>query len=98
MSSSSGRRRFEVGVPKVIKEMRSDHLTDQKFRECFDNMRRAGEMCDVAIVVEGHEFMAHKLILSGCSPYFRGMFRYPFPGSNNINVFLIKKCSQDRRL
>ena len=55
--------------------MGPDHLTDAKFRQCFNSMRLSGEMCDVDIVVEGREFSAHKLILSGCSPYFRGMFR-----------------------
>ena len=55
--------------------MGPDHLTDSKFRQCFNSMRLSGEMCDVDIVVEGREFPAHKLILSGCSPYFRGMFR-----------------------
>ena len=33
-----------------------------------------GEMCDVTIQVEESEFVAHKLILAGCSPYFRAMF------------------------
>ncbi len=60
---------------KVVKEMGSEHLTDHKFRARFNAMRLSGEMCDVTIVVEGSEFRAHKLILSGCSRYFRGMFR-----------------------
>ncbi len=55
--------------------MGAEHLTDAKFRVCFNAMRLAQEMTDVVIVVEGREFRAHKLILSGCSPYFRGMFR-----------------------
>ena len=59
----------------------SDHsvspsgLTDSRFRQCFNEMRESGEMCDVQIVVEDSSFAAHKLILAGCSPYFRGMFR-----------------------
>ena len=59
----------------------SDHsvspsgLTDSRFRQCFHEMRESGEMCDVQIVVEDSSFAAHKLILAGCSPYFRGMFR-----------------------
>ena len=50
-------------------------LTDSRFRQCFNEMRESGEMCDVHIVVEESSFGAHKLILAGCSPYFRGMFR-----------------------
>jgi hypothetical protein len=52
-----------------------EHLTDAKFRSCFNDMRIAEEMTDVEIAVEDREFSAHKLILAGCSPYFRGMFR-----------------------
>lgn len=51
------------------------HLDDSRFRRCFEEMRRSGEMCDVTLVVEDCSFRAHKLILAGCSPYFRGMFR-----------------------
>ncbi len=56
-----------------------DYLTDRKFRDRFNSMRLAREMTDVVIAVENREFPAHKLILAGCSPYFRGMFR---EGSN----------------
>lgn len=70
-----GLRQISKG-PAVIKEMGAEHLTDAKFRVCFNAMRMAEEMCDVIIVVEGREIKAHKLILSGCSPYFRGMFRW----------------------
>ncbi len=51
-----------------------ESLTDAKFRQNFELMRYSGEMCDVSIVVEGSEFKAHKLILAGCSSYFRCMF------------------------
>jgi hypothetical protein len=57
----------------------SEYLTDAKFRGRFNAMRLAREMTDVVLVVEGTEFPAHKIILSGCSSYFRGMFR---EGSN----------------
>lgn len=49
-------------------------LTDSKFRQNFELMRYSGEMCDISIVVEGSAFKAHKLILAGCSSYFRCMF------------------------
>lgn len=62
-------------VPVAKTTFGAEHLTDDKFRSCFNEMRIAGEMTDVEIVVEDREFPAHKLILAGCSPYFRGMFR-----------------------
>ena len=49
-------------------------LSDSKFRQNFELMRLSGEMCDVTISVENSHFKAHKLILAGCSPYFRCMF------------------------
>ena len=52
---------------------RPGHLSDAKFRDLFNEMRLCGEMCDVQILVEDATFQAHKLILAGCSPYFRGM-------------------------
>ncbi|XP_063727897.1 kelch-like protein diablo [Symsagittifera roscoffensis] len=37
-------------------------------------MRRSGALCDVTIRVNETTIMAHKLVLSGCSPYFKAMF------------------------
>ena len=51
-----------------------ESLTDVQFRQNFNFMRISGEMCDVNITVEDISFKAHKLILAGCSPYFRCMF------------------------
>ena len=65
-------------------------LTDSRFRQCFNEMRESGEMCDVTIVVEeSSEFAAHKLILAGCSPYFRGMFRQGNFDESKSNRILI---------
>lgn len=49
-------------------------LSDTKFRQNFEAMRLAEDMCDITLKVEESSFKAHKLILSGCSAYFRGMF------------------------
>jgi hypothetical protein len=73
----------------------SDHavspsgLTDSRFRQCFNEMRESGEMCDVQIVVEESSFAVHKLILAGCSPYFRGMFRQGNFDESKSNRILI---------
>ena len=34
-----------------------------------------GQLCDVVLEADcGHQVNAHRVVLSGCSPYFRGMF------------------------
>ncbi|KAJ3583100.1 hypothetical protein NHX12_034462, partial [Muraenolepis orangiensis] len=37
----------------------------------FNKLRLNGELCDLVIEAEGVAFNAHKIILCGCSPYFR---------------------------
>ena len=64
-------------------------LNDSRFRQCFNEMRESGEMCDVQIVVEEASFAAHKLMLAGCSPYFRGMFRQGNFDESKSNRILI---------
>ncbi|XP_066532981.1 kelch-like protein 10 [Hoplias malabaricus] len=41
----------------------------------FNELRLEDELCDAVIKADGVEFKAHKLILCGCSPYFRALFR-----------------------
>ncbi|XP_023646456.1 kelch-like protein 10 isoform X1 [Paramormyrops kingsleyae] len=40
----------------------------------FNELRLGGPLCDVVIEVNGVKFTAHKIILCGCSPYFRALF------------------------
>ncbi|NWR63369.1 KLH10 protein, partial [Bucorvus abyssinicus] len=40
----------------------------------FNELRLEGELCDAVISVDGAEFVAHKVILCGCSNYFRILF------------------------
>ena len=64
-----------------------ESLTDVQFRQNFNFMRISGEMCDVTITVEDMSFKAHKLILAGCSPYFRCMFgKKKFSEENMDNI------------
>lgn len=37
-------------------------------------LRERHMLCDVTITVDGQDFEAHKIVLSGCSPYLRAMF------------------------
>ncbi|KAL7827175.1 hypothetical protein SRHO_G00328930 [Serrasalmus rhombeus] len=40
----------------------------------FNDLRLEDEHCDVVIKVDATEFSAHKIILCGCSDYFRRLF------------------------
>lgn len=39
----------------------------------YNELRLQGKLCDVVISVDGVQFSAHKIILCGCSPYFRSV-------------------------
>ena len=42
---------------------------------CLRGMQQRGQLCDVVLEADcGHQVHAHRVVLSGCSPYFRGMF------------------------
>ncbi|KAM9494995.1 kelch-like protein 10 [Clarias gariepinus] len=42
----------------------------------FNELRLEKELCDVLFKVNSVEFHAHKIILCGCSPYFRALFTH----------------------
>ena len=46
--------------------------------ELMNSYRLSGVLCDVAIMVKGIEFPAHKLVLAVNSPYFRATFASDF--------------------
>ncbi|XP_071379490.1 kelch-like protein 10 [Centroberyx affinis] len=42
----------------------------------FIELRLEGKLCDAVIRVDGVTFNVHKIILCGCSPYFRSLFTH----------------------
>ncbi|XP_071377574.1 kelch-like protein 10 [Centroberyx affinis] len=42
----------------------------------FNELRLEGKLCDAVIRVDGVTFNVHKIILCGCSPYFRVLFTH----------------------
>lgn len=53
----------------------------------FNELRLEGQLCDVVISVDGTEFVAHKIILCGCSNYFRLVLE--IGGDGDKGYFLI---------
>ncbi|XP_013386442.1 kelch-like protein 7 isoform X2 [Lingula anatina] len=45
-----------------------------EFFRCMNGMRQREEMTDVILIVEGHEFKAHRVVLAACSSFFHAMF------------------------
>ncbi|KAL1006459.1 hypothetical protein UPYG_G00072670 [Umbra pygmaea] len=56
--------------PRCIMEENMSTMTCTFFNE----LHLTGKLCDVVISVCGTEFNAHKIILCGCSSYFRALF------------------------
>ncbi|XP_052386310.1 kelch-like protein 10 isoform X4 [Carassius gibelio] len=73
-------------------------ISDTAFN-VFDEVRLEGEHTDVIITVQGKHFKVHKIILCGCSPYFRMLFStqwtnteeqpYDIPGLSSDTMSLI---------
>ena len=53
------------------------------------SMQQDGQLCDVVLEAEGAEqISAHRAILAGCSPYFRGMFVNKLAESSQKVVYI----------
>ena len=52
-------------------------------------MQQKGQLCDVILEADcGHQINAHRAILSGCSPYFAGMFLNSLVESTQRRVYI----------
>ena len=61
---------------KVLKfaMFRTDENHPARSLSCMATLRKEGKLCDVVIQVEDRQFYAHRIVLSGASPYFQAMF------------------------
>ena len=57
----------------------------------FRSLKAEEDFVDVTLSCEEHQYSAHKVVLSACSPYFRKLLKvgqYKLGGSN-IHFFII---------
>uniref|UniRef100_A0A915Q811 BTB domain-containing protein n=1 Tax=Setaria digitata TaxID=48799 RepID=A0A915Q811_9BILA len=54
----------------------------------FDEIRRAGKLCDVVLVVDSVRFSAHRIVLAATIPYFRAMFTADMAESQQEEIHL----------
>nr|WEX30170.1 Kelch-like protein 10a-B [Carassius auratus] len=76
-----------------------EHKISETAFNVFDEVRLQGEHTDVIIKVQETNFKVHKIILCGCSPYFRTLFStqwtnveeqfYDIPGMSSNTMSLI---------
>ncbi|XP_068126117.1 kelch-like protein 34 [Hyperolius riggenbachi] len=58
----------------------------------YQMLRAHGHLCDVSLVVDGHEFPAHKSLLACSSDYFRAMFK-EYTRESKASVIHLKAIS-----
>ncbi|VDK84207.1 unnamed protein product [Litomosoides sigmodontis] len=54
----------------------------------FEEIRRAGKLCDVVLVVGNVRFSAHRIVLAATIPYFRAMFTADMAESQQKEIHL----------
>ncbi|KAM3723119.1 Kelch-like protein [Dirofilaria immitis] len=54
----------------------------------FEEIRRAGKLCDVVLVVGDVRFSAHRIVLAATIPYFRAMFTADMAESQQEEIYL----------
>ena len=56
----------------------------QNLLSTLNEQRKLGLLCDITVIVEGTELLAHKAVLAACSTYFSGIITDPANVSHNI--------------
>ena len=59
-------------------------IHSQNLLNTLNEQRKFGLLCDITVIVEGFELLAHKAVLAACSSYFSGIITDPANVSHNI--------------
>ena len=70
---------------KMIRKDFKDELLDK-----LNELRETNVLCDTTVRAEGHDFAAHKCVLSAASAYFRALFTSQMKETKNNMVELQK--------
>lgn len=69
-------------------EVHKMYQLDRSIRENMKSLRDGEKLCDFTIVVCGHKFNVHKVVLASCSDYFRCMFDHNSKESKDSEVII----------
>ena len=65
---------FNMGSTEQHYSLRWNDYT-VKIVTAFQSLRDEEDFVDVTVACDGHQYSAHKMVLSACSPYFRSLLR-----------------------
>ncbi|XP_015765961.1 PREDICTED: kelch-like protein 20 [Acropora digitifera] len=80
---------FDLGMLSQLSKPRMRHFSDRHPKQLLDTLetlRQCKELCDVVIKAGNKTLFAHRVILAGCSPYFRAMFTGEMTESRQMEV------------
>ncbi|XP_023931180.1 kelch-like protein 10 [Lingula anatina] len=66
--------------------------------DVFNDLRESGALCDVTIKCDGRDFHVHRIIMSGCSPYFRALFSNDLSESFKSEILIPNVSAADMEL
>ncbi|XP_023933605.1 kelch-like protein 10, partial [Lingula anatina] len=66
--------------------------------DVFNDLRESGALCDVTIKCDGRDFHVHRIIMSGCSPYFRALFSNDLSESFESEIIIPNVSAADMEL
>lgn len=79
----------ECDIERAPSPARLEHTSDKHSRlilESLNVLRRRRELCDVVLIVGNRKILAHRVVLSACSPYFLGMT------TTSVSMQLMSEC------
>ncbi|XP_015785870.1 kelch-like protein diablo [Tetranychus urticae] len=74
---------------RVPSPCRLEHFSDKHPKytlEALHSLRKRRELCDVVLIVSKRKILAHRVVLSACSPYFHAMFTGELQESRQAEV------------